>query len=295
MRSPDLPNMTSSRDSVKVRSIVFTVNNYDNTENAILRDWGQVSYFCIGKEVGKTCGTPHLQGYVEFQQQVTLGAVKRKLPRSHMEPRRGNAEQASKYCKKDGDFEEFGEISRQGKRSEVDDLADAVVRGESIRQIAMENPSGYLRYNRGVIALKCALIVPRAEVPTVTVIIGPTGAGKSRAARELTTDAYIWTPACKCWFNGYVGQRDVIFEEFRGQIPFDIMLVILDRYECPLEYKGGMVEFCATNIVLTSPVRPDLWYDLKPLDGDIGQLMRRITEVKYISEAYTIPAASAAS
>ena len=86
------------------------MNNYSEVEFELLLKV-QSKYLVVGKEVGES-GTPHLQGYVEFENARTLGGVKKLIgDRAHLEIRRGSAKQASEYCKKDGDFIEIGEIS----------------------------------------------------------------------------------------------------------------------------------------------------------------------------------------
>ena len=61
----------------------------------------------IGYEVGKD-GTPHLQGYVCMKKTRTLPAMKKIMPRAHLELMKGTPEQAAEYCKKDGKFDEKG-------------------------------------------------------------------------------------------------------------------------------------------------------------------------------------------
>lgn len=93
----------------------FTLNNYDEGDINQLRnlmDSGTlVSYVVFGREVGEN-GTPHLQGYVEFKTRWDLVRCTRSfLPRAHFEQRRGTPQEAADYCKKDGDWEQSGEIS----------------------------------------------------------------------------------------------------------------------------------------------------------------------------------------
>jgi len=63
----------------------------------------------VGNEVGEN-GTKHLQGFVVYQTRTRFATVKSQLPRAHIEKMAGTPIQASDYCKKDGNFEEFGTL-----------------------------------------------------------------------------------------------------------------------------------------------------------------------------------------
>lgn len=87
-------------------------------------------YMVFGREVGES-GTPHLQGYVVFNSPILFTSVKKYFEDgTHIETTKGKPDQASDYCKKDGDFEEFGQIPQQGKRTEISMLRDAIKDGE---------------------------------------------------------------------------------------------------------------------------------------------------------------------
>lgn len=134
----------------------FTLNNFTEDEVGNLRNVlqaGQATYLVFGREVAPGTGTPHLQGFVSFAQRKTLLSVKRILcDRVHLEIARGSPLQASDYCKKDGDFEEFGTCPRgQGKRTDWDDLRDFVVelgRRPTKRELAANFPHLYARSER---------------------------------------------------------------------------------------------------------------------------------------------------
>jgi len=262
----------------KARNICFTVNNYAENEMEALEQWKQVTYLIYGKEVGES-GTSHLQGYLELKTSVPFTTLKKKIPRAHMEARKGTAQQAADYCKKDGDYVEKGEISQQGKRTDIEMATDMIVEGAKMKEVALANPPVYVKFHKGLHAFKSIILDPRNEAPTVTVLYGKTGTGKSKTAREITTDPYVWGPEQGHWFDGYEGQKDVILEEFRGQLTLGMVLRLLDRYDCKVQYKGGMIQFVATNIVITSPTHPQDWYESIGNDKT-DQLMRRITEIK---------------
>lgn len=94
---------------------VFTWNNYaENWEELFSSQFGtdgtagtKVSKFVVGKEVGES-GTPHLQGYILFNQRVRPLSLfpptvdwGKKL---HWEAAKGSPDQNFQYCTKDGDY-----------------------------------------------------------------------------------------------------------------------------------------------------------------------------------------------
>ena len=89
----------------------FTINNYNDDDIAKIKSY-ENNYLIFGREVGEN-GTPHLQGYIEFKTNRKLERLKREFHQTaHLEKRRGKAIEASDYCKKDGNYEEYGEISK---------------------------------------------------------------------------------------------------------------------------------------------------------------------------------------
>lgn len=73
-------------------------------------------YLCFGFEKGKN-NTPHIQGYIYYDNPRMLTGVKQDLPRAHLEVSKGSLVQNVAYCSKDGDFYEDGERPHQGKAS----------------------------------------------------------------------------------------------------------------------------------------------------------------------------------
>lgn len=133
----------------------FTLNNYSTQEEQHVADFGAalsgLEYLVAGREIGDS-GTPHLQGFVCFTQRNTLIQLKAALgARLHAEVARGSPSQASDYCKKDGDYMEFGTLpTGQGKRSDWDDFKEWVSqlgRVPTDLEIAGEFPSLFARYH----------------------------------------------------------------------------------------------------------------------------------------------------
>lgn len=268
-----------------LRNFCFTLNNYQENSLDALKSFDAVRYLVAGREVGEN-GTPHLQGYCELTKQVAFSTIKELIETAHIERRRGTPQQASDYCEKDGNIHtKMGQMSKPGKRTDIHDATDMLLEGASIRDMAMEYPVPFVKYHRGFREFKQLLIPDRNDHPEVIVLYGPTGSGKSRMARELTEDAYVWGPEQGDWFDGYEGHDHAIFEEFRGQLPFGTILRLTDRYNVRSKCKGGFVKFIANKIVFTSPVHPREWYNSEFLhkDDKIEQLFRRITTIKKLA------------
>lgn len=269
--------MSQKSKRVRYRNVCFTA--WSNVEY----DKEHMKYLVVGEEVCPSTGKQHFQGYVEFVQQRDFSLIKKLLGESaHIEARKGSPSQASAYCMKDNKYKEYGTLSKQGKRSDLDNVVEDIQSGLTLKETALANPNQFIKYHKGIEKFRYLHIEPRNWETEVIVLFGSTGCGKSRLARELCEDYWVWTPARGKWFDNYDGHQHVIMEEFRGQLTLGFMLVLLDRYECPVECKGGTVEFCPKKIVITSPKHPRLWYEDCKTDK-INQLLRRITEIRDVS------------
>jgi Putative viral replication protein len=131
----------------------FTLNNYDDESQQRVRELATSSeYLVFGREVGDS-GTPHLQGFIIFKNQLRFNRVQELLPGCHLSVAR-TVSQAAEYCRKDGDFEEFGTIpvDTSGKRSDIDCFKEAVENGEvkTFRDALLNHCSVYAKYPRFV-------------------------------------------------------------------------------------------------------------------------------------------------
>ncbi|AXH73216.1 MAG: putative viral replication protein [Demetevirus haddotis] len=102
----------------------FTLNNWCADDVARLENLveSQVArYLVFGYETAPSTGTPHLQGYVSFVDQLRITQVKAHVgERVHLEAARGTPQANKEYCTKSGVFFERGTMpvaqgSPQGK------------------------------------------------------------------------------------------------------------------------------------------------------------------------------------
>lgn len=121
---------------------------------------------------------------------------------------------------------------------------------------------------------------------------GPTGTGKTRKALWEATEkygdgVYIKSTNSK-WFDGYDGQKAVVFDDLRSSwFEYAYLLKLLDRYPTQVELKGGSRQFRATEIWVTSPFPPNEMYQKMQETDDgkrdlIDQLLRRVTHTVHM-------------
>jgi len=138
------------------KNYVFTLNNYtvdDVNHISTLIDTAEITYIVIGREVAPTTGTPHLQGYVHFIRPKTILQCRTIVSQvAHYEVARGTPREAIAYCKKDGNYDEWGEIpGGQGKRNDWEKLRDYVKelgRRPTRRELINHSPHLYARHDR---------------------------------------------------------------------------------------------------------------------------------------------------
>ena len=131
----------------------FTLNNYVDADIAAIELLAvECSYLIYGKEIGES-GTPHLQGCFTLHKRKRFLSVKSLFGPSssvHLSATR-NLFAAQEYCKKDGDFQEFGTAAPgSGCRSDLDAFKDDVKQGNhdlaSLREIHTEVCAKYYRF-----------------------------------------------------------------------------------------------------------------------------------------------------
>lgn len=89
----------------------LTINNPSDVDIAnFITSRAAASYYILGREKAPTTQTPHLQCYIAFLQKKTLSSLKKSWPTAHFEIMRGTPQEASDYCKKDEDYEEYGSL-----------------------------------------------------------------------------------------------------------------------------------------------------------------------------------------
>lgn len=235
----------------------------------------------------------HAQGYIQLgKQPARMGTIKRILLTNdaHLEAARGSAKENVEYCSKQEsrllEPIEYGTfIPGSGFRSDLLSVAIAIREGSSMHDIAQEYPETFIRYSQGILRFASHFTKPRhlSFSPTVFVLWGPSGVGKSWTARwycEWMGLGYYNRDPESRWWDGYVGQQAIIFDDYSGELPYRELLRILDQYEFIAWIKGGSEQLLAHTFIFTSNNNPLSWYQ----NEDIAPLVRRITGSYYLNK-----------
>lgn len=116
----------------KYRAFVFTWNNYPEDWKERLISLEAV-YLIGGQETAPTTGTPHIQGYCQFKQQLRISEFAKRAWEvtctvhgdrstgiSKFEPAYGTPQQNIEYISKEDKTPfTYGELNRQGKRNDI--------------------------------------------------------------------------------------------------------------------------------------------------------------------------------
>lgn len=126
-------------------------------------------------------------------------------------------------------------------------------------EVREKHPGTYVRFYKGLKQLKIDEIPQRDWKTEVFLFWGEPGSGKTRRAHEMAPHAYWKMPGQK-WWDEYMGEEDVIIDDFKpDEWDRDILLRLMDRYPCRVEFKGGSVQFAAKRLFITTNFDPENW------------------------------------
>ena len=117
--------------------------------------------------------------------------------------------------------------------------------------------------------------------------MGKTGVGKSHKAFDNYNSEthYLWKLNDKNWQDGYTGQEIVIINDFRGEINYNELLNLIDKWPYTLPRRGREpVPFLAKHIIITSSLPPEKVYWRRDNEDYLEQLFRRIKIIEVVEK-----------
>ena len=254
--------------------------------------------YCVSAD-----GLKHCHVVLEDTKAMRFSSVKKAFPSMHIEPTKGNKEQAEDYINKRGKFEEkgeqvlasarYGEIkAAQGQRRDFEVISELIEQGLTPQQIFEENFS-FRRYDK---MIKQAYFdrrmksVPRIRDVAVSWHVGAPGTGKTYEYTKLCEkygddNVYMLNDYGKGGFDDYIGQKVLCMDEFRGYIRFSLLMNYLDGYrvQIPCRYSNGYALWDEVHIFTVMP--PEKIYESMVQENrcydSYEQLTRRIDTIVY--------------
>lgn len=272
--------------------------------------------WCLEKGEG---GTPHYQGYLEFDKKTRFGAIKNKYKPmgAFITVAMGSADDnlayighTGKHANKPGLIDgpwTYGEPKKsgQGKRTDLADLAVAIKSGASEKELALNHTSSMLRYYNNAIKISKLLSTKKRQWMTeLHILTGVAGAGKSHiaateAAKYIAENGldeepyYLMVPKStteKLWWEGYNGQSCIIINDFYGSIDINYFKDLIDKYPKKVDIKNGSSEFLGKIVWVTSNKSWRNWWPESAFYVEnVNAIERRITSVRTFDTPYVAP------
>lgn len=285
------------------RAKVYIINKVKAyIDNSVIIKGRTNVYYCFGLEVGKQGETPHLHIYFQFENGRVGNTIKNVFPTAHIDYCGGSNTSIRDYVFKTGkkwegsekeetriegtQFEnsELPEEKGQGSRSDLDTIKELIDGGKTPREILEINPNNYfyekfigeMYYNK-----RCAETPIKRNID-VTIHTGVAGSGKTNVLTKLNEqDLFIGADYSSALFDNYEGQDILFLDEFRGQIPYNQLLIVLDGYKMPIHARYFNKYALWNNVHITSVIPFEDWYCNDNIRDTLEQLKRRVTHVTY--------------
>lgn len=274
-----------------------------------------------GKEGSRTCavnyelsdsGTPHCHMVLESKNPTRFSVVKKAFPAAHIEVTRGNKADADDYINKRGSkFAEkahtvvvqpqyFGEIKGKApptastRESEIFEMINSLINAGLTPEQIMSYGLEYRKYES---LIRKAFFAKRAEETPIMRDVkvfwhcGDSGTGKSYTYIHLCEEygedeVYILTDYSTGAFDLYEGQKILFLDDFKGGLPYQVVLSMLDGYKVQMHARYANVRALWSEVHITSVYGPEEAYAkmVNPEDRDrdsLKQLIRRIDVIVF--------------
>lgn len=201
----------------KSRGHCFTIHNYTPAIIAHVKEYSKKCvYMIFGLEVAPTTGTKHIQGYLFMTNRRVSRPICKALKASWSTCADGSPEQNRVYCTKEcTDLFESGILPKQGKRSDLEAVRDAIMEskhGLDDYDLAEDHINVHSRYGQYCDKLQRMYHPPKMLRRIKNVWIhGETRTGKTWEARQMAPNHFKKTTTK--WWDGYNRQKDIIIND----------------------------------------------------------------------------------
>lgn len=276
----------------KFRDFIFTNWNL-NSERVFNREM-TISFMAFGEEHCPDTGRLHHQGFLRFTNPrsgskknccriADLFVLEEGDKHGSVQPMYGSFKSNEKYCSKQDSLTKLGREPEQGERTDLKELQQKIKNGKRVDDLVLENPIWYHQYGRTLEKIEAIYLRKkfRTEMTQGVWYWGTTGVGKSHYSFEgFDPDTHYVKNLNEDWWDGYVGQETVIFNEFRGQVAFGELLDLVDKWPKTVKWRNREpVPFLAKRLVISSPMHPENLYVNMAKDDKFEQFWRRFVVI----------------
>lgn len=154
-----------------------------------------------------------------------------------------------------------------------------------------ENLQFYTKYKKSLDELTVLKGQKQFIDKEVTVLWGASGGGKTHKVYEDNEIGSVYKAMygnSGLWFDGYDPKvhQVLLLDEFVGQVKFQDLLCILDKYPYNVEVKGGVLPLLVKKVYICSNKDPVLWYDKYKGTEFEKALFRRIRNIIYFEKPF---------
>lgn len=261
---------------------------------------GDILYIAAQEESAPSTGHVHWHVFCQFRERVKPGRLCSLLGRRYgackpnYDRRRGTPEEAAAYClkeesRRDGPLQ-CGELQPerggQGRRRDLEAVAEAVDGGAGLGVIARAHPSAWIRYHGGIQSY--ASVTRRVgALPRpcrLFILWGGTGVGKTFSTRRHYGDALyklrLPKPGDLTRWDGYDQSQHhtVLIDEFSGQISVEELNDWCDPWPFDARLFNGVMPIRPRAIVICSNLDPASWWPrVRQGNEQFRAFSRRIT------------------
>ncbi len=280
---PDLNVSDTSNKVYQSRKWLITINNFLEfgfTRESIKDKLNTMNlrYWCMGEEIGNVSKIHHIHIFICSDGGIRNTTLKKKFPVAHLDACIGTCAQNRDYIRKEGKyadsekadtsipgtFEEWGEMPAEkeeinGKKAKVISM---IKEGKTNYEILDEVPSEAYYIQKFNEIRQMYLFKENESKPRsidVFYLFGKTGTGKTSSIFRKYKPSEIcritsYTNGVR--FDSYDGQKVLVFEEFKGQIPLKEMLNYLDIYplRLPARYADKIAAYTVVYITSNDPI-----------------------------------------
>ena len=244
----------------------------------------------------ETCPTTHkehMHYYLILRTKVRINKVSELFDYMHPNIQKCDNNHAAlkKYIMKQGQWQQWGDepLTRQAKAAATVKLTaeETLAKYSSYEELLkgdFDFASKHAKAAKEFYALKVK-DMPHAK-PLVVWISGDTGTGKSALAYYLCGEERFRKVGKLDWFDGYHGQANVTFDDFRKcNVEWSFLLNLLDWYKLDdLPVKGSFVSWRPKLVVFTCPHSAEDEFVYRDEAGNqprrnvenVAQILRRI-------------------